>query len=616
MAEDRLNAYVTLATLAALGQPAAFNELHVAAAEDPRELEQGEQVAALVRDQVLTPNGVVAHRIAVHDTPRYHSAELGDALLLIFEVLGLLILLLGAFLVINTVSAILAQQVRQIGVMKAIGGQRRQIAGVYFALVLTYGLLAVVIAIPLAALGAWFLTGFLGEMLNINANGPWLPPSVVAIELALGLLVPLLAALVPVLRGTRITVREAVTSYGLSGDQRPGGLLDRLLGGLRGLSRPVRLSLRNVFRRRGRLALTLATLTLGGALFASVTTVQSSLDGTYDEMMGYWSHDAQVELDEPARVETALQAVQTQTGVVAAEGWITTNASYLRPDGSQNSNVWVTAAPADSALIQPTLVEGRWLEPGEGEALVINVDFQNDEGIELGDVVALSVEGQELRWPVVGIATSQLIGPAVYFPFEPFSDAVGMAGEVNRIVLATERHDAAAQDEAARLAEERLRVAGVPVAQVDAVSDLRGGTEGAFTIIVMVLLLVSILLVIVGAIGLAGAMSLNVIERTREIGVMRAIGASNGTIARIVIVEGLVIGLLGWLLGAVLAVPLSWVMSYVIGVAFVQSPLAYVFSFTGLVLWLVVVVVLAVLASVAPARRAWRLSVREVLAYE
>jgi putative ABC transport system permease protein len=97
---------------------------------------------------------------------------------------------------------------------------------------------------------------------------------------------------------------------------------------------------------------------------------------------------------------------------------------------------------------------------------------------------------------------------------------------------------------------------------------------------------------------------------------MRAIGASNGMVARIVIVEGLVVGLLSWMLGALLALPLSWGLAYLIGVALVQSPLAYVFSILGVLLWLVLVVVLSVLASVLPARRAWRMSVREVLAYE
>jgi putative ABC transport system permease protein len=612
----RLAGYITRETLVDLGQPAAFNELRIRAAENPGELRQGEHVAALARDLVLEPNGVTVQRIAVHDTPRYHSAALGDALMLILGLMGGLVLLLGVFLVINTMSALLAQQVRQIGMMKAIGGQQRQIAAVYVALVLAYGLLAVAVAAPLSALAAREFAGFFAQMLNIEARGPWLPPTVVAIQLVIGLLVPLLAALVPVIRGTRITVREAITSYGIS-EGAQGGVIDRLIERARAVPRPVRLSIRNTFRRRGRLALTLATLTLGGAIFASVATVQTSLTSTLDEVMQYSGYDVEVTLQRPEPVTLAVTEAEALPGVTRAEGWIATNAARQRPDGTQNSNIWMMAPPSDSAFVQPSLIEGRWMQPGEGAALMVNVDFLRDEpDVKVGDLVTLRVEGRDIQWPVIGVVTSQLMGPVVYAPYEPFSDALGIAGEANRIVMMTEQRDARSQAEVARLAEQQLQTSGLLVGEVDTASGMREGPESAFRVLVVMLLIVGLLLAVVGALGLMGAMSLNVIERTREIGVMRAIGASNGMVARIVIVEGLVVGLLGWLFAGVLALPLSWGLSYAIGIAFLQSPLDYSFSVIGLLLWLAVVIVLSVVASVLPARSAWRLSVREVLAYE
>jgi putative ABC transport system permease protein len=613
LGEGRLSGYISLETLAALGEPVAFTELHIQAADDPRSLEQGERVAALVRDQVLVPNGITVHRIAVHDTPRYHSTQLGDAILMILGLMGVLTLVLGGFLVVNTVSALLAQQVRQIGMMKAIGGRRRQIAGMYLALVFAFGLIAVAIAIPLAAVTAWAMTSILARMLNIDLSGPWLPPSVIAIELAIGLAVPLLASIVPVIRGTKITVREAMTSYGLSERPLPRRLLSRAGRRLSQFSRPITLSLRNTFRRRGRLAMTLATLTIGGAVFASVATIQSSLDETYNEVMQYWSYDVEVSLQESIPASGAISQAQAVPGVEHAEGWIATSASRTRADGTQNSNIWLISPPADTDLVRPTLIEGRWLQPGEGEALVVNVDFRSDEpDIHVGDIASLHVEGHELRWPVVGVVSTQLMGPVVYAPYESLSQAVGLSGEVNQIVLVTD----GAREEVALQAEQQLRSGGVPVVQVETQDEMRSGTRSIFNVLVGLLFLIAALLVVVGSIGLMGAMSLNVIERRREIGVMRAIGASNRTIARIVVAEGLIVGLLSWVLSAVLALPLSWGLSHVIGVAFVQVPLSFTFSIIGLLIWLLLVIVLSVLASLLPARGAWRVSVREALAYE
>jgi putative ABC transport system permease protein len=111
-------------------------------------------------------------------------------------------------------------------------------------------------------------------------------------------------------------------------------------------------------------------------------------------------------------------------------------------------------------------------------------------------------------------------------------------------------------------------------------------------------------------------MSINVLERTREIGVMRAIGASNGAILRIVLVEGVIIGAVSWLIAFVLALPFSMLLSSVVGQAFVRSELNFTFSLTGALLWLGVVTALAALASFLPAWNASHITVRDVLAYE
>ena len=116
--------------------------------------------------------------------------------------------------------------------------------------------------------------------------------------------------------------------------------------------------------------------------------------------------------------------------------------------------------------------------------------------------------------------------------------------------------------------------------------------------------------------GLAGTMGMNVLERTREIGIMRAIGATDRAVMRMVIVEGLLIGLISWVLGAILSFPITYMLSAIVSLAIFSTPIQVIFTPTGFLIWLAMVVVLSALASVLPARNAARLTIREVLAYE
>ena len=186
---------------------------------------------------------------------------------------------MSGFLVINTISAILAQQTRQIGIMKAVGARDRQVAGVYFGIVLGYALLALLVALPMGALGGWLLTSFTAGLLNFEAT------------------IVLRAARGDRDRG-RDRARRPAGRRGLAGvPRRPGhgprgdrvgrasgdgfgrSRFDRALQSLRGFSRPTLLSIRNTFRRKSRLVLTLLALTFGGAVFMSVFTLRASLLG-------------------------------------------------------------------------------------------------------------------------------------------------------------------------------------------------------------------------------------------------------------------------------------------------------------------------------------------------
>jgi putative ABC transport system permease protein len=429
--------------------------------------------------------------------------------------------------------------------------------------------------------------------------------------------VPLLASIQPILRGTNVSIREAISTEGGPGSYG-NSVIDRLMNRLQGVSRPVLLSLRNTFRRKGRLALTLITLTLGGAIFISVYSVQESINRTLDELFGsLLLYDVQIEFDQAYRIERLEQEALQVPGVVAAESWGGTAARRLRPDDSESETIFFQAPPAGSELVQPEVMQGRWLLPEDENAVVLSTAWLNEEpDVAVGDEITLKVKGRETEWVVVGFIRGLGNNLLAYANKDYFAREIRETGTSSTLNIVTEGHSQAFQEEVAQSLEEHFRSVGLNVSTSTTSAAEKSQSQAQFGIITTLLMIMAVLIAIVGGLGLMGTMSMNVLERTREIGVMRAIGASDGSILSIVLFEGALIGLMSWLLGAVLALPISRVLSDQVGMIFLGSPFSYVYSVTGAVLWLTLALVLSAIASFLPAWNASRLTVRDVLVYE
>jgi putative ABC transport system permease protein len=224
--------------------------------------------------------GLVSGGYQISDPNRHWVQDIIDATMLILMVIGVLSLGVSGFLIINTMSAILVQQIWQIGVMKAVGATLDRVMKLYLTTAAIYGGLALLIAVPLGVVGAhWMAVWILGMFTSTEIDAFQFEPVAVGIQVVVGMVVPLLAAMVPVIGGVRITIREAIGSHGIGTDFGEG-VLDRLISRVRRLPRPLALSLRNTFRRKMRILLTLATLTFSGLMFMMVLSTARSLDAT------------------------------------------------------------------------------------------------------------------------------------------------------------------------------------------------------------------------------------------------------------------------------------------------------------------------------------------------
>jgi putative ABC transport system permease protein len=505
--------------------------------------------------------------------------------------------------------------------MKAVGARASQVIWMYIGMVLFFGLLSLLVAVPLGAWAAYEFSGYIAWLVNFDLTGFRIPPQALAVEIAVGLIVPLLAALYPVITGARITVNQAISTYGLGKGQFGIHIIDRLVEWLTGkilaLSRPIRISMRNTIRRKARLLLTLFTLILGGAIFIAVLSVHSSLLATLDEALTYWNYDVQIDFDHSHRIKEIERTALEVPGVVDAESWIGNTARRMRDDGHEGPNIYVMGTPADTSMIQPTLLEGRWLLPDDENAIVVNTEVVKEEpDIKVGDEITLTIEGREDTWHVVGLVKAVMTGRIAYTNYPYFARYIRYIGQSGGVQIVAEHHSPEFQEQVARRIKEHFDSLGMQVQETETTASIRDSIEYQFNVIVFFLAFMSVLIALVGCLGLMGTMSINVIERTREIGVMRAVGASDGDVMKIVIIEGLVIGLISWLIGTILGWPIGKLLSDSVGLAFMEAKLTYEFAFGGAMLWLGIILLLATLASLLPAWNASRLSVREVLAYE
>ncbi|MGB9673774.1 MAG: FtsX-like permease family protein [Anaerolineales bacterium] len=616
--------FISMDTLRWMGEQPTYNRLEVVINGNQTDKATVLDVADKIKTRIVNPAGymLLSTRIpGVGSNPGDHWAHNQiHGFLLILQIMSVMATLLSGGLVVNTISAIIVQQVKQIGILRAIGGSRKQIVSMYFLNVFIFGVLGLILAIPIGLLGSWGLANFAAHFLNFNVTTIDLPWNVLLLQVGLGLVMPLGVAVFPIMSGTRISVYEAIYQYGLT-NMKKVGRLEQLLSRIHLLNPQVILSLRNTFRKKSRLAFTLATLTLAGAMFIASFSTYSSLNAQIQDVERYVAFDVMLPIPGGASRATVEREALRTDGVAYAEGWSLSEGVIVKADGSESQGIQIVGLPLDSRTIRPNLLSGSWLSgDGSAQQIVVNQDLINDEGdIRVGDVLMLKVGDHKQNFTVVGIVSKHLSGARIYMSPSAFSRLTGRHNVVDMVrVLAAPNKlsDRQTQEKLATRLEERFSNAGISKESSTTRYSFFSEFTKVFNIILFVLLIMAGLLAIVGSLGLTGSLGINVLERTREIGVLRAIGAANQAVVKIVLLEGMVVSIVSGLLGGITSLFSSPILAGVVIYAVLKTGMNFRYSFWGLIIWFCVVLVIGTFASLIPARRAALLQVREVLDYE
>ena len=635
--------YITPSTLRLLGESDALHSLKIALNESndsPQELNNPitnrlmtERIAVGVAEQLKRDGYSIGEiQIPPRQHPHWGLMRKMVSMLLIFSALTLL---LSAVLTATLTASILAPQVRQIGMMRAIGARSSQIFQLYAGLILAIGIIAVGIALPLGIFAGRRLAGYVAYNQNLDVSNFSVSPWIYLLQMLAGAGIPLLLAFIPIFFATRRPVRETLSEYGV---QSPRATTGNFLLWASRLMRlfPMRsfpaltLAVRNAVRRKTRLALTIGLLATAGALFVTSMNIlaawkQNLIDARIDRHV-----DIEIRLAKPQPAEAVIANVVAIAGVKHVEAFAESAVAVTRrdglsitrtfPDGGHGS-LSVHAVPvsehATSQFITPSVISGRWIKPANLEETVINqqaLAFFPDA--KVGDQIHVKLRGHELQLQIAGIIRERLTGATMYMSTEAYAHAVGETGLTQALRIGLENANDDAATRIAGTIEQSLERAGFKVIESTSQVQVGRALAGHLFILIFILIMMSVLMAIVGVLGLASAMATSVLERTREFAVLRAIGAGNGSILRTVIGEGLFIAALSVLVASVLSVPFTIWIATLIGAASLGPAMGVVLSATAIPLWLAIALASAALASGYPARRAIRMTIRDALDYQ
>jgi putative ABC transport system permease protein len=546
----------------------------------------------------------------IREAGSYPGKDLFDQLATLMNVFTVLALLAAAVLVANTMGTLIGEQRREIGMMKAIGGTRRQIRRVYLRTALLLGAIGSVLGIGLGVVIANLIVGFFGSTFFAIEPAWSVSTPVVVASLVLGILGPPLTALPAIRRGTRIPVREGLEEVpSLEGGVRT---VDRLLRRVTFLPRTAQIGIRSVTRRTRRTTATVVQIALAVGTLVGVLALMNSVTSTTEEAWNQLHYDLDLNTVVGKQLDTrADRLIRTTPGVAIAQPVLMNS---VKAEGEDAFAWGLSPRP----MFDQKVDAGRWFTSSEertaAPVTVIAKNIAHAIGADVGDTVTIRTAAGPAELRVVGMTGTQMQnGLLLLTPLSTLRTILDSPDTVNGYWVRTSSPDHGLIDRTTTAIEDRLAADGYSIGTniryVDQARNVDTNRQ-----ISMAIGILGFLIVAISMVGLVNAITMNVLERTREIGVLRCIGARARDIRRIFAAEGIAVSLAGWLLGIpvgyAFARLLNWLLLEVVKIEF-----AFTFPPLNLLIALVGTVVLALLIMRLPLRRAVHFKPGEAIRY-
>ena len=591
----------------------------------PYDLEDVQTVARDIRT-VLNQNQILVNATLLQDPQQHWGRTFLAGIHYVLQIMAMTALMLASALTIKTVSAHLIEQTTQIGILKALGAQTSTICNIYLTEIMIMAIIAIVIAMPLGVFMADWSACQLLDLFNIaciHANFSWRAVEWMIIG---GIVMPLLVTFFPVLQSARMRIHCALNTYGLMGTfglNKFEYWLNHLTE--QGLPTLYAAAFGNLFRSKLRFLLTQSVLIATCMTFLLLTSLIASLHLTLDNEMARCEFAVRLGFSQDQsrqKIETLINNFDAKAQI---ETWrrvpleIFKKGTTLQQKGSLG--IQLLALPAHSTMYHPLIEKGRALnaEDAGHDVLIISSDTAERNGIEIGDNVEAQIGNIKQQWQIVGtyrwLLGNNFAVEAVYAPLETLQKLLPRQDLATYALIRTPIDNI--YDEVNYLAELQKvfdeQYIPFDVYTTQGTLQQRQFAQNQFNAVIHTLMGLASMMAAIGSIGLSGTIALNVLQRQREIGVLRAIGASSKTILTLFWFEGIAHTILAWLLSIPIAYALAKPCAIELGQIMLGIKLDFKFAWDATFYCIISLLFIVSLAAYLPARKATKLTVSNCL---
>ncbi len=558
---------------------------------------------------LLDKRGIPHGGFTVRDPTAYTGSRELSTLLLLLRVFSYVGAVLSSFLVANTIAAVMIEESRQIGIIKALGGTRWTAMRTYLTFAAIVGLSGGTIGWLVGLAGGRALSVYLAGLSGLVLPSFMLSTRELILALVVGLLVTLTSAALPAWFAARKRVATLIASVGVSTDFRRG-IVQRLTAPLGRFAAITAIGFRNLARRPVRAWITLVLVAVAVATFLATQAVSTSVNTTVDHLYALYGADGWIYFNRYLDLDFE-KVIEQQPSVVRAEPWGNTGGSI----GSLRTDVW--GMPAGTRIYSPRVINGTWLRESSPIGVVMTNNLAATLRVSVGDTRSLDIGHSTTLVQVVGIVndSSTYLGATttgkLFMRIEDLQNIVGVRGLASLFALKLSDSNPAAVDVELQNLEDGLQQYGP---QTLATYQDQASSRQAIDILTLMLDAMVVIIAIVGLAGIANTLIINLTERRREFGVLRALGASAGHLIRLVMAEALGIAIAGCLLGIAVGYPLARYLVALTGTQLFQ--LDFTLSIWTILLTFVVALLATAAISTGPGLIAARIRPIVVLRYE